>query len=458
MKGLSTARKFLQDLKRKYGQDNLEYEFLPPALEIEETPPSPAKRILIWIILALLIGAFLWSYFGRVDEVAMARGKIIPGGRIKMIQPLATGVIRAIYISEGQLVKKGQILIEMDPTIDEADVESTSEDLAIQLAGKQRLIEELTGKRSAPPKIHDEQAVPPQVLALERQLIDTKKAEYEAKEEAQQAVIEQRKDALQSAEATLEQYLKTRGILRQEASAYNAAYKADYISKMEHLEKQKELFTAEQEYLAQIKEVSKARESLLEAKQTLVALKRDREKDILGDIVNSENKIITYQDDMTKARQRFKLERLVSPVSGTVQGLQVHTIGGVVTPAQTLASIVPKGTPLVVEATVENKDIGFVKSGQQAKIKLDTFPFQRYGVIKGVVKQVSPDAFEDKKKGPVYKIKVSMEKTNILVDGKLVPLEPGMSCSVEIKTGKRRIIGFFLSPIMKYAKESLTLR
>ena len=161
---------------------------------------------------------------------------------------------------------------------------------------------------------------------------------------------------------------------------------------------------------------------------------------------------------MIKARQRYKLERLVSPVSGTVQGLKVHTIGGVVTTAQTLASIVPKGTSLVVEATVENKDIGFVKAGQQAKIKLDTFSFQKYGVVKGVVKQVSPDAFEDKKKGLVYKIKVSMEKTHMLVHGKLVPLEPGMTCSVEIKTGKRRIIEFFLSPFKKYEKESLTER
>jgi hemolysin D len=145
-------------------------------------------------------------------------------------------------------------------------------------------------------------------------------------------------------------------------------------------------------------------------------------------------------------------------VSGTVHGLATYTIGGIVKPAQDVVSIVPDGTPLVVEAMVQNKDIGFVKIGQETEVKLDTFPFRKYGTILGKVIHLSSDAVEDEKPGPVYKMRSSVEKTAMLVEGREVPVTPGMSASVEVKTGKRRVIEFFLSPIIKYARESLTLR
>lgn len=453
----SKIKALLLGIKQEYTLNDLEYEFLPPANEIEETPPSPTKRILIWLIFAILIIVFLWSYFGEVDEVAITRGKIIPDGKIKVIQPLEIGVIKAIHVTDGQHVKEGQLLIEIDPTLTQADVESTKKNLYIQMTDKQRLQEELTGRKSALPKVIEKQ-VPAEINAFQSQLKDVRKAEYRAKEDAQRSVVQGRHNAYQSAEATLEKLRKTRDIVREQAEAYAAAYKEDYISKMEHLEKQKELFSVEQEYEAQKDVVEQTKESLREAQQTLLALQNEREKSILGDILEREKSITSLVGEMTKARKRFELENLTAPVSGTIHGLQSYTIGGVVTPAQPIVTIVPEGTPLVIEATAENKDIGFIKAGQQAEIKLDTFSFQKYGTIKGIVTLVSADAFDDKDKGPVYKIKVAMEKTSMVVDGKLVHFSPGMAASVEVKTGKRKIIEFFLSPIIKYAKESLTLR
>ena len=161
---------------------------------------------------------------------------------------------------------------------------------------------------------------------------------------------------------------------------------------------------------------------------------------------------------MIKANKRTDLERLYSPVDGTVHGLASHTIGGVVTPAQPVVTIVPEGTPLIVEAMLLNSDIGFVKTGQEAEVKFDTFPFQKYGIVKGSVTWLSPDAVEDDKLGLVYKMKVEMERQSINIDGMDTLLASGMSLSVEVKTGKRKIMEFFLSPIVKYTKESLTLR
>lgn len=458
--------------KNYFKSDNLECEFLPPALEIETTPPSPVRRALIWIIFGLTIAAFVWAYFGKVDEVAVARGKVIPDGRVKVIQPMETGVIKAIHVQEGQMVKEGQLLIELDPTIKQADVESSAKALSIHAADKERLIAELNnsgheanfnpsisplskgGIKGGEGKGHKAKGI----NEFQKKLKEARESEYKSKEEALRLVIAQKDNALQASEAILKKLEKTSAILIEQEAAYRKLYEKDFIARADLLEKQKEFHTIVNEFEAQKKIVKQAIDSLEEAKKNLETLKKEREKALLTDIVEKEKNIIAIEGEAIKAKKRYELEKLCSPVSGTVHGLASYTTGGVVTPAQPVVTIVPDGTPLVVEAMALNKDIGFLKEGQKAEVKLDTFPFQKYGTIKGRVVSISPDAFEDEKMGPVYKIKVVMEKLSINVDGKNIPVSPGMAVSVEVKTNKRRIIEFFLSPIVKYADESLTLR
>lgn len=413
--------------------------------------------VLIWIIFVIILATFCWMYFGRVDEVAVARGKIIPDGRIKVIQPMESGVIRAIHVIEGQRVTQGQLLIELDPTIKQADAESTSRALSIHVTSKERLLGELNGSNmSGTERATGE--TPGELERLQQQLRTSRELEYRAKEDAQKLVVAQRQKALKAAEANLIRLEKLCSIIRQQEAAYRAMSEKGYIAKMSFLDKQKELFTTEQEMQAQKDVVDQARDGLEESKKTLVALQREREKMILSDILESEKNISTAEGEVIKAKRKLELEQLCSPVDGTVHGLSLYTIGGVATPAQPVATIVPDGTPLIVECSVPNKDIGFVKVGQEAEVKLDTFPFQKYGTVKGRVRSISPDAFEDEKLGPIYKSKVELGELSLTVDGKEVPLAPGMSLSVEIKTDRRRIIEFFLSPLVKYAQESLTLR
>ncbi len=449
----------LKRLRNHFANDNLEYEFLPPALEIEETPTSPARRALIWVIFLLVIVAFIWAYVGKIDEVAVARGRVIPDGRIKVIQPMETGVIRAIHVQEGQIVQEGQLLIELDPTIKHADVESTSKALSIYTTEKERLIAELNGE--TPGEKHraignkDKQRG---INGFQNKLKEARESEYKAKEEAMKLIIAQKENALQASQAILNKLEKTSAILIEQEAANRKLYEKDFIAKAELLEKQKEFHSVLNEFEAQKKTVSQAMDSLNEAKKNLEGLKKEREKAILSDIVEKEKNIAEIEGEAIKAKRRFELERLCSPVNGTVHGLASYTIGGVVTPAQPVVSVVPEGTPLVIEAMALNKDIGFLKTGQDAEVKLDTFPFQKYGTIKGKIVSISPDAFEDEKLGTAYKIKVELERLFINVGGRNVPVFPGMTASVEVKTGKRRIIEFFLSPIVKYADESLTLR
>jgi len=443
----------IKKLKDYFKNDNLEYEFLPPAIEIERTPVSPLRRALIWIIFILVIAAFAWAYFGKVDEVAVARGKVIPDGRVKVIQPMETGIIKAIHVHEGQAVKEGQLLIELDPTIKQADAESAAKALSIHAADKERLIAELNGETTIG-KIGKSKGI----NGFQKKLKEARESEYKAKEEALKLVVAQRENALHASEAIRNKLGKTSAILIEQEAAYRKLYEKGFIARAEFLEKQKEYHAAVNEFEAQKKIVKQAADSFEEAQKNLDALKKEREKTLLTDIVEREKNIAAIEGEVIKAKKKYELENLISPVSGAVHGLASYTIGGVVTPAQPVVTIVPEGTPLVVEAMALNKDIGFLKEGQDAEIKLDTFPFQKYGTIKGKVMSISPDAFEDEKMGPVYKIKVNLERLHINADGRNIPVSPGMAVSVEIKTNKRRIIEFFLSPIVKYADESLTLR
>ncbi|WP_422476279.1 HlyD family efflux transporter periplasmic adaptor subunit [Endozoicomonas sp. ALB032] len=151
-------------------------------------------------------------------------------------------------------------------------------------------------------------------------------------------------------------------------------------------------------------------------------------------------------------------QKIVSPIDGTVQQLQIHTIGGVVQPAQALMQIVPKEATMEVEAWVLNKDIGFVQEGQRAEVKIDTFNFTKYGLIGGELINISDDAVPDEKQGLRYLASVHIEKDWMLVEKRKVNLSPGMSVAVEIKTGQRRLIEYFLSPLLRFKQESIRER
>ena len=434
-------------------KDRLDYEFLPEAMEIEETPPSPFGRILLWAIVLLTVAVFLWSYFGKVDEEVVARGKVIPDGMVKVIQPRETGVIRAIHVEEGQRVKEGDLLLELDPTITQAEVESSEKSLTISRYDVARLKAELKGEEiRGSGKGHDK------LFLLQKDLKQAREAEHKAKVASLELIISQKKTALQSAEEGILKLEKTVELVSKQEEALRQLSEKGYASMMEHLQRQKELVRAEKELNEQRKLAEQIQDSLKEAERNLEALRKERERSILGEIIDKERTISVLEGEFTKATRRSQLERLYSPVNGTVHGLATHTIGGVVTSAQPIITIVPDGTPLVVEAMALNQDIGFIHPGQKAELKLDTFPFQKYGTIEAELSYVSPDAQEDQKSGLVYKIKLKPKRFTIRVRDKDVSLAPGMAVTAEIKTGERRVIEFFISPFIKYVDESLTLR
>jgi hemolysin D len=295
-------------------------------------------------------------------------------------------------------------------------------------------------------------------LAAEQRQLDGRHGELRAKLEQLDAEITRRDAELRSTRELVEKLVQTAPIARQRAQDYKDLLEKNFVSRHGYLEREQARIEQERDLAAQQAKLEEIRAALLESQRQRASLIAETRRATLDVLNLAEQKVASLSQDLVKAENRGRLMRLTAPVGGTVQQLAVHTVGGVVTPAQALLVIVPGDNPLEIEAFVENKDIGFVRAGQMAEVKVETFPFTKYGTLHGKVMQVSSDAIQDEKRGLVYAARVKLEKTTLKVDGKTVNLTPGMAVTVEIKTGKRRVIEYFLSPLMQYGDESLRER
>jgi membrane fusion protein, hemolysin D len=435
-----------------------EAQFLPAALALQETPVSPAPRVAMWLLIAFAIIVLIWTEFGRIDVVATAHGKIVPNGRIKTIQPIETATVKAIYVSDGQAVKAGQVLIELDATVANADIhhlENDMRDAQLLAARDKAFLEGMQGRR---PVLALPPGIPPDRLGDEQQLLKSEWLEFRSKLAKLDAELASRAASLKTTLTMVDQLAHTAPIARQRAEDYKKLLEQNFISKHGYLERQQAQFEQEGELATQTEKLQEIRSSMREVDTQKAALIAETRRTVLARLEESEQKIESATQDIIKARQRGQLLRLTAPVDGTVQQLAVHTVGGVVTPAQPLMIIVPRDNTLEVEAFVENKDIGFVKAGQEAEVKIETFQYTKYGTIHAKVVSVSHDAINDDRRGLIYSARVKMDRSTINVDGSDVNLSPGMAVSAEVKTGRRRVIEYFLSPLLQYGHESLKER
>jgi hemolysin D len=429
-------------------------DFLPAVLEIQQAPPSPIGRAILWTILAVFTAGVLWATFGSIDIVATAQGKIIPSGYSKTIQPYETGVIAAIHVQDGQTVKKGDVLIELDPTLNRADRDRAVNEYRAARVEAARL-RALVGGRStfeAPAE-----ADRPYVL-LQQQLLRDQLAEYQAKVAAAQHLIDQRKAALEQTRENILRLEATVPMEAERAAAYKRLLEHEAVTKMDFLQAEGQRIDKTQELAGQQKKLMQDQAALAEAEKHYRAMRSEFQQTKQAELSVLETKGASLAHEVTKAGQKADLQRLVTPIDGVVQQLAVHTVGGVVTPAQPLLIVVPQEHPVEVEAQVENKDVGFVNEGQPVEIKVEAFPFTLYGTIPGQVLIVSDDAASIEKMGLVYPTRVSLDRGTIRVEGKQMHLMSGMAVTVEIKTGRRRVIEYLLSPLLKSVNESLRER
>lgn len=444
---------------KNHGIDN-ELEFLPAALEIQQTPPLPAARYIVWAILTFFTIGVIWSWLGHVDIVSVAMGKIVPSSRVKIIQPLETGVVRAITVKEGDSVNAGDILVELDPTLTDADQAQTKDQqLALKLdrARIQTVLDKVDEKTPVDHLSELTEATPAQIK-LQRNRISKQLNEYYSLLGALKDEKKQRQAERNAISERIKQLDSTIPLITERAKSIADLLMKDLIPRAQWLELEQERIEQVQERNVQKSNSSMVDSAIANINQRQAAQKAEFEKTLLTELSDVENRITTFDQEMVKADKRVTLQNLKSPVTGTVHQLAIHTIGGVVTPAQELMHIIPHDDPIEVEAWLSNKDIGFVQEGQEAAIKVETFPFTKYGLVDAEIMNVSNDATPDENLGLVYAMRVKMFQTTMQVKDKIINLSPGMAVTVEVNLGKRRLIEFLLSPLLRYKDESVRER
>lgn len=433
--------------RRRTHRASLETEFLPAALEVVERPVSPTGRRTAWLLLLCLVCSLLWLVLGRVDVVASAPGKIVPSGSVKIVQSAGTGVVRAIYVRDGDVVRQGQLLVDLDPTLSGAELEQARKALLtaeLDVARNRAIADALAGRGLhfvAPA------GTPPEVTETQRQLIAAQVGEVEANISSLNAA---RDSSLSEAAAAAAQRRKldaTLPILDHELEAMNRLDANGYAPGMRLLELQRQRRGEAGDRDVAVAQESKGFSDAQKLARQMGETREQARRIALADLAKAESEVILRREEVTKAERKSVLQRLVAPADGTVQQLAIHTVGGVVEPARSLMVIVPLEDGLEVEAHVLNKDAGFVHEGQKVAVKIEAFPFTRYGTALGVVESLSRDAVPDPKLGATYTARIRLARGFMIIDGRRVALTSGLSVTADIRTGSRRIISWLLSPV-----------
>lgn len=434
------------------------HEFLPAAIEIERSPAPRAGRAILWAIVVLFVIAVVWACVGKVDVVAVAQGKVIPSERVKQIQPLETATIAEIHVHEGSTVKAGDALITLDPTNTEADVRRVVnewEEASAQYARVSALADWLESDLSKLPTLLQTENISDAQYNAQQALLSQESAEYLAKRNSLQQEYERLNYEGKMTQAEIEKQNRLLPVMQERVVALEILYIQQYVAKIQFLELKQQLIEVEQNLQVQKAKLQTLDAALATTKAQMSALHHEQRKNALTQKQALAVQVATLAEDKVKAEQRATLYRLTAPIAGSVQQLAVHTVGGVVTPAQILMEIVPENSTLEVEAFVLNQDIGFVKRGQKAEVKVDTFNFTKYGLIDAELVNLSEDAIQDEKMGLIYRAIVKVSTDKLMVEDKWVRLSPGMSVTTEVKIGQRTLIEYFLSPLLRYRQESL---
>ena len=438
-------------LVKKLSREQL--SFLPAALEIEAAPPAPYSRIILWAIVALLVRAIAWACWGQIEITASAQGKLVPGAKVKVIQPLNAGVVQQIHVRNGQKVQADDVLLTLDGTIAAAELERLTlqlQSIEQDISRTELLQQRLKGVTAATDLT---------ALSLpQQQALNSSWQEYQAKQLSVQRQIDKLDAEVATTKLSIGRLEKMLPLITEQADSVQQLLAKSLASRSQYLElelnriNQAESLSIEQAKLQQLAA------AINEASQQQQVLKAEFQRQ-LSDAQNQYYRdASTLQQELIKAQNTNAQQQLLAPVDGTVEQLVLTTIGGVVTPAQELMRIVPLDQQLVAEGWLLNKDIGFVEVGQQAEIKLESFEFTKYGVIDGEITDISTDAVELEGVGLVFPIKVKLKQHSIKAGNKTVPLGSGMAVTVEVKTGERRIIEFLLSPVIKAVDEGVRER
>lgn len=427
-----------------------EIEFLPGALAVQETPPHPAPRITAWILVSTVFSGILWVCLGHIDIVASAQGKVAYVEGTKVVQPLETSVVRKILVHNGQTVEQGQCLVQLDDSSPKADLEHARSQLSIAVldARRGRLLLTAVNTRTAPAFTNEPAAL--------RDAVSTYYSEFAQKAARLKANGERADAEIVSLLAQAEGLEKSVPLHRTRVKQMRQLAEAKAIAPHELVDKELALAEAEDRLTSTKNHVTESRAASVAARAELDSYIAEFRRTTEDSVNKAEADERGLKEEMLKQESRIRAACITAPVHGTIQQLAIHTEGGVVTPGQPILQVVPDEGGLTLEVMVENKDAGFVRPGQSSAVKVAAFPYTKYGLLHGSVTNISGDAVQDEKTGMLrFPAHVALNTKVVLTENGPVNLTPGMAVSVDIQTGRRRLIEYFMSPVLECLHDSL---
>ena len=428
----------------------------PPYWRWSIRPLIPPRGFTALVLAAFLTIAVAWAIIGTMDIVAVASGKVIPTTPVQVIQPKETAEVRRIHVREGQVVAAGDLLIELDPTAAEADAGRLDRELLtarLETARLQALVANQT-----PEQFTGVPGASQSDVQLHRTYLASERQAHEATLTSLANELDQQRAAERSTLAEIDRLELILPIAREREASQRDLLDRGITPRTQYLDRQEELIDYEQQLVVANSRLDEVRASIKALESQKVQADATFRRDVFARLTSAEQQAASLSQELIKAEDRNRLMSLRAPVSGTVQQLQINTEGGVVTPAQELMTIVPADTDIEVEAMLLNKDIGFVRAGQDVELKIESFPFTKYGTLNGTVTQVSRDAVADEALGLVYPVRVELHQKEIPAAEGPIPLGPGMAITAEIRTGTRQIIQYIIAPLNEYLDESLRER
>ena len=435
----------LQQTKQQFAHpdDHLSYEL---GNAVKKLPPL-YTRLLAGTISFLVLGTISWAALSKVDEVADASGQVIPSAQV---QPLRAGVggrilALAVDVTEGKHVQKGEPLVQLDPTLTQAEVHNLEQQDKLLRNDLLRLEAELIGKTQAG-------------TSLQNQLLASHLKDFDARLKAAQAEVNRQLGVLREAQVKLSGLdldLKYASVKEQHLRTLN---RSGAVPRFDYFDAQNKVIDLEKAIATQEQQIHQAQQSYQAAKAQLESLRQQRQSEILTQIDQQHQTITVLEGKLSQAKGQQNLNTIPAPITGNIYNIQVTKGGGTVQPGQELLSIVPDGAELLLEVKLKHQDIGFVAPGMKAKVKLAPFPYQEFGTLDGTVVEVSPNAVTDKELGLVFITRIRLKQHSVRVRGQMVPLVSGTPVTADIITRQKSILSFLIEPITARWEQAFSVR
>lgn len=401
-----------------------------------------------------------WASFAEVDEIARGDGKVIPASKTQIIQASEAGVVQEIAVTIGQVVKKNDLIIRLDNTLNTSSLgeqQAKARALEVRIA---RLKYEQAGNLSGPfPCPQDIQSVAPQICDNEQKLLIARRGNFDNKLSVLKSRLDQRERELAEAQANSDRLTKNLVVSDQEAKLVDAMVKKGLMARTEQLRVEREQTELNGQLNLAGETIKKIKSSITEAQLQVEELGLQLQQEALDDLTQALAELSVVDETIRGATDKVARTDIRSPVDGIVNTLELNTVGAFVQPGAVVAGIVPTSETLLVEARVSPRDVAFIRPDQVALIKVTAYDFSIFGGIEGKVSNITADSLVDQKTGePYYQVRVATDKSTLQRDGKAYSIIPGMICSVDIKTGRKTILHYLLKPINKAREEAMSER